>query len=401
MEPRRSRLPARSEAGAGEALTYGRTGGVEMTMPPIEQPIEQPIVPPTALPATPAELAEEAALAPPFVNPLAGTGVGEAGIGAGLEAAPPFATVADDGASARIEAELADLRVLVERMAVRALDARVDAGSTALHDARSRLIDQGVGSSVMLPVLDELAEASVADASPRMMLQTLQRKLAAKLPPPTLLDLGRLPLVTFVIGASGAGKTTLAVKLAAELASSRGLRVTVAGIDVARAGAPQQLMACGAAVGIPVRLCYSPGELKALIAEGTADVLVVDTPANDGSRRDRTAELRAFSQVAPVRSTLLALPAITKDVDLLRHVSALAAGEVDGIVLTRCDETATFGALLTAVAETQIGITYSTHSGELRDPLHAGDNQALALAVVGGHWPDRDAISTSPAQARA
>lgn len=393
MEPRRSRLPARSDALTPETVTYGPTGGVEMTMPPVEQPIEQPIEQP--------EVAAEAGLAPPFVNPLAGAGVGELGGGAELERAPGSLAAPDDGSSARIAAELSDLRSLVERMALRSLDERVDAGPATLHDARSRLIDQGVGSSVLLPVLDELAAATVADASPRMVLQTLQRKLAAKLPPPTMLELGRLPLVVFIIGASGAGKTTLAVKLAAELASSRGLRVTIAGIDVVRAGAPQQLMACGAAVGVAVRLCYSPGELKALIAEDTADVVVVDTPANDGTRRDRMAELRAFSQVVAVRSTLLALPAVTKDADLLRHVNALAATEVDGLVLTRCDETDTYGALLTAAAETQIGITYSTHSGELRDPLHAGDNQALSLAVVGGRWPDRAELTQLPARARA
>ena len=400
MEPRRSRLPVRSDA-----LTYGSTGGVEMTMPQTEQPPVEPPVESLGQPLEAQSVAEEAALAPPFVNQLAGASLGDDPVedsvtAAAVEAVPVPLPPSDDGSAARIEAELAGLRSLVERMALRALDMRVDAGPTALHDARSRLIDQGVGASVMLPVLDELADSMVADSSQRMVLQTLQRKLVAKLPPPTMLELGRLPLVIFVVGASGAGKTTLAAKLASELAASRGLRVTIAGIDVARAGAPQQLMALGTAVGIGVRLCYSPGELRALVAEDIADVIVVDTPANDGTRRDRTAELRAFSQVVAVRSTLLVLPAVTKDSDLLRHVGALAETEVDGLVLTRCDETTTYGALLTAAAETQIGITYSTHSGELRDPLHAGDNQALSLAVVSGRWPDRSAVNIqTPARA--
>ena len=269
------------------------------------------------------------------------------------------------------------------------VDERVDSGPPALQDVRSRLIDQDVGPAVLIPVLDEVAAATVADATPQMVLQTLERKLAAKLPPVATVDIGRRPLAIFIVGPGGSGKTSVAVRLGMELASARGARVTLAGIDVNRAGAPQALTACGAATGLPVRLCYAPGELKALLADGSADVVMVDTPANDGGRRDRMTELNAFTQVAQNRAALLVLPATTRGEDLARAAAALTGVGIDGLVLTRCDETQSFGALLTAACEQGIGIAYSAHGEGIGDALRVGDNHALALAlaIVSGRWP--------------
>jgi flagellar biosynthesis protein FlhF len=290
---------------------------------------------------------------------------------------------------AGLAAQIAEVREMVERISLARVDARVDGGPVALQEARTRLIDQGVGPSVLVPLLDKVADAVVPDATQQMVLQRVERQLAATLPSVVRLDLGRSPLAIFVVGPGGAGKTTLAVRLAVELASQRGARVTLASIDVNRAGAPQQLAAYGAATGLPARPCYSPGELKALLEDGSSEVVIIDTPANSGTRRDRMAELGAFTQIARERATLLALPATIKNEDILRVTSAMGAAGIDGLVLTRCDETEAFGALLTAACEHGIGIAYSTHGEGISDPLRAGDNHALALAIIGGSWPER------------
>ena len=361
----------------------------------------------------------EPELAPPFVNPMAGAD-GPFGVdGRVPEPAPPGPDAAEPAVESAlapaprpvprsapggdptidgIAAQIGELRGIVERISMASVDERVDGGSRALQDARSRLIDQGVGPAVLIPVLDEVAAATVADATPQTVLQTLERKLAAKLPAVAAIEIGRRPLAIFIVGPGGSGKTAVAVRLAMELATARGARVTLAGVDVNRAGAPQALTACGAATGLPVRLCYAPGELKALLADGSADVVIVDTPANDGARRDRMTELGAFTAVAQKRTTLLVLPATTKGEDVGRTAAALAGVGIDGLVLTRCDETQSFGALLTAACEQGIGIAYTAHAEGIGDPLRVGDNHALALAIVSGRWP-QVADVTAPALA--
>ncbi len=365
--------------------------------------------------------AEEADLAPPFVNAIAGSsrdGPFDLYDRTGSVAAAPsdgpsggaVAPVAGEWPAERpaaasseqiagLAAQIAEVREMVERISLARVDARIDGGPVALQEARSQLIDQGVGPSVLISVLDKVADAAVPDATQQMVLQTLERQLAAKLPSVVRLDLGRSPLAIFVVGPGGAGKTTVAVRLGVELARQRGARVTLASIDVNRAGAPQQLAAYGAATGLPARPCYSPGELKTLLEDGSSEAVIIDTPANSGMRRDRMAELSAFTQVARERATLLTLPATMKNEDILRLTSAMGAAGVDGLVLTRCDETEAFGALLTAACEHGIGIAYSTHGDGVSDPLQVGDNHALALAIVGGSWPERARVGGAMAAA--
>ena len=366
----------------------------------------------------------EGELAPPFLNAMAGSGrdgpfdiyrrEAEAPASEAVEHEFPSTALPQSGAAGRrtlfphgdgaelltnIASQLAEMRGLLERISMQRVDERVDRGPRALQEARSRLIDQGVGPSVLIPVLDDVADATVSEATRQMVLQTLERKLAGKLPPVVTPDLTGSPRAMFVVGPGGAGKTTVALRLGVQLANERGARVTLAGIDVGRAGAPQQLTALGAATGLPVRLCYSPGELKALLAEGSADVVIIDTPGNNGARRDRMTELSAFTQVAGDRATLLTVPATTNGDDIVRTTSAFAEAGLDGLVLTRCDEARTFGALLTAACESRIGVAYSAHGDGISEPLHGGDNHALALAIVGGRWPQRADVMRAPALA--
>ena len=98
------------------------------------------------------------------------------------------------------------------------------------------------------------------------------------------------------------------------------------------------------------------------------------------------AELNAFTQVARRRSVLLTLPATMKGSDLNDVVAAYSGIGIDGLVLTRCDETSTFGALASVAIEASIGIAYTAHSDQVSDAATAGDNLALAKAVVSGRW---------------
>lgn len=283
--------------------------------------------------------------------------------------------------------QLVELRAIVERIAAERVNDRVDAGPPALRQARQRLTDQGVTPSVLVPLLDEVANAIVPGIAPEQVLQTVQRRLAGRLPPVATLDLSRRPLAIFALGPGGAGKTSFAVRLALELGRRRGVRVALAGFDISRAGAPQQLAACGAATGLPVSLCYAPGELASLLNDGSADVVIVDTPGHNGTRRDRATELRAYLRAAPNRASLLVLPATAKTDDILSITSAFTADAIDGLVLTHCDETASFGALYSASAISGLGVAYTTHGEGIAEPLRTGDHSALSTALLVGQWP--------------
>ncbi len=241
-------------------------------------------------------------------------------------------------------------------------------------------------ASLAASVLDQAADAQVTTTNPEALRRTVERQLATMLPPTVHLDLARRPAFVALVGPAGAGKTTFAMKLALEIERAYSLRVVVAGTDVERAGAPQQFTAGGAAAGVQTRLCYTPGELQALIAEGAADVVIVDTPGHDGSRRDRMSELQTFIHASRSREALLVLAATMKTVDLERLGRAYAAVEPLGVVLTRCDDTASLGEPFSALVASGLGLTFTTHVDSVSDPPRAGDNLGLARAILTGDW---------------
>jgi flagellar biosynthesis protein FlhF len=290
---------------------------------------------------------------------------------------------------AQLLGEIGEMRGIVEQLAVERVDGRIDQSPAPLRWLRNRLRDQGVKSTLAATVLDQAADAHVKTAAGDAVRRNAERQLAGMLPPVAHLDLAKRPAFVALVGPAGAGKTTFAMKLAVELERAYSLRVVVAGTDVERAGAPQQFAAVGAAAGVQTRLCYTPGELRALIAEDIADIVVMDTPGHDGSRRDRMAELQTFIHASRHREVLLVLPATMKVVDLERLAGAYASVEPMGVVLTRCDNTTSLGEPFSALVETRLGLAFTTHLDAVSDAPRPGDNLALTRALISGEWAER------------
>jgi len=383
---------------------------------------EQANVPSAALRAGTAVLEDdELELAPPFENPMAGRGdVSPELMARVTESSEPVAdsignapapdrlmtsvdldateSVADELVEAaathgrqrdefsQLMGEIGEMRGIVEQLAIERVNGRIDQSPAPLRWLRNRLRDQGLSGSLAAGILEQAADAHVSSANGDALRRTVERQLAMLLPPVAHLDLARRPAFIALVGPAGAGKTTFAMKLALEIERAYSLRVVVAGTDVERAGAPQQFAAVGAAAGVQTRLCYTPGEVQALISEDIADVVIVDTPGHDGSRRDRMTELQTFIHASRSREVLLVLPATMKTGDLERLARAYQPVDPLGVVLTRCDNTGSLGEPLSALVASQLGLAYTTHLDAVSDAPRAGDNLALARAIVTGDW---------------
>jgi flagellar biosynthesis protein FlhF len=312
-----------------------------------------------------------------------------------MAAGTPVASTVDPAALAGLALRVDQIRALVESMAMERMGER-STQSTALAAAYERLDEQDMTRAAAAAVLARVESMLAEDTSREAGLRTLNRALGALVPSATTLAFGGESRALVLVGPSGAGKTTLAMRLALEL-RQRGLRVTVASTDVARAGAPQQLEAMGAALEVPVSLCYAPADVAALMADGTSDVVIVDTPGHMGVRRDRIAEMSAVLRSLPRKDVLLTLPATMRAADQRDVVEAYEHCGLTGLALTRCDETTRFGASASASIEGALGVIYTTHSDQVTDPARAGDARMLAAAVSTGRWK---ASIAAPAEAR-
>lgn len=295
--------------------------------------------------------------------------------------------------------QLDQIRGMLEHLLAERVDARLEAGPAAARMVKDRLVRHGMSATLAATIIGE-ADARIEDEA--ALSASVERRIASKLPPVVGLNTSRRRAV-YLVGPSGAGKTTMAVRLALQL-QRQGMNVVLAGTDVNRAGAPQQLLAFGAVTGIEVRLCYAPDELQEVIADAEVDVVIVDTPGHNGLRRDRMSELESFLQAGRQRTVLLTVPATMKASDLGDTVAAYSAAGIDGLVVTRCDETSHMGAVAGVAMEASIGVAFTTHSDQVSEAATPGDNLTLAAAVVRATWEaaaNTEAAEAAPAKKRS
>lgn len=291
------------------------------------------------------------------------------------------------------------LRALVESMAIERMGERANQ-SPALRAALERLEEQDMTPAASATVLARVESLLTRSVTRDAGLRALNRALAAVLPAHASPAGANGPRAVVLVGPAGAGKTTLAMRLALDL-KRQGRRVMVASTDVSRAGAPQQLDAMGAALDVPVTLCYAPADVAALLDGGTLDAVIVDTAGHMGGRRDRLAELAAMLRPLTRRDVLLTLPATMRAVDQRDVVTAYQPYGVTGLAITRCDETSRYGGTASAAIEASLGVAYTTHSDLVTEPVRPGDPRALAAAVTTGRWVAGNVAVPARALARA
>ena len=293
--------------------------------------------------------------------------------------------------------QLDQMRSMLETLVSDRLDQRIDGGPAVLREMKERLVRYGMTPALAASVVSDVDGSASRDE--QSLAANVERRLAAKLPPTVAMNPRRQRAV-FLVGPGGAGKTTMAIRMALDF-QQQGLNVVVAGTDVNRAGAPQQLTAFGAVTGLDTRLCYAPGELEEILAEPGVDMVIIDTPGHNGLRRDRMAELSSFLQAARQRMVLLTVPATMKGADLAEVVSAYSAVGLDGMVVTRCDETSHFGHLAPVLVEAALGMAFTTRSDQVSDAPSAADNLVLAESIVRAQWSQSAPAATGARRAPA
>ena len=191
-----------------------------------------------------------------------------------------------------------------------------------------------------------------------------------------------------MLGLQGAGKTTTAAKIALRL-KKEGKKVLLAGLDVSRPAALEQLADLGKTYGLDV-LPIVPGQQPVSIAqralnEATVsryDVLILDTAGRlhvDEALMREAAEIR---DVVHPRESLLVVDAMMGQ-DAV-HVASEFKEKIGitGTVLTRLDGDSRGGAALSMRAVTGVPIQF-LGVGEKADALEVFDAKRLADRILG------------------
>ena len=198
------------------------------------------------------------------------------------------------------------------------------------------------------------------------------------------------PSVILLAGLQGAGKTTMAGKLAAYLSKQYGKSPLLVACDIYRPAAIKQLQVVGEKVGVPVfeRGQSDPVETaKYAIEEARRtlkDLVIIDTAGRLHIDNDMMAEIAAVKEAVNPSEILLVIDAMTGQdaVNVAKSFNETLA--LTGVIVTKLDGDTRGGAALSVKAVTGKPIKFSGTGEKLTDiePFHP-DRMASRILGMG------------------
>lgn len=205
--------------------------------------------------------------------------------------------------------------------------------------------------------------------------------------------IARLPMargvsrVISLVGATGVGKTSSLIKLAARLMRTD-RRIELATLDTRRVGAVEQLRAYGKLLGLPVHLVHADARLDAeSLGLPGPELVLLDTtgrPAQDVPRLVELSRSLARSEAHIRHESLLVLPATASESALLEVAEACQDLCLCGVVITKTDETREPAAVLDLARELDLPIAFLSDGQDIGRDFHRARPEQLADLLIRG-----------------
>ncbi len=196
--------------------------------------------------------------------------------------------------------------------------------------------------------------------------------------------LGEEAKVQCLIGPTGVGKTTTIAKLAANYALLANKRVALITVDTYRIAAVEQLKTYAEIIGVPVDVAFSPTELKEAIERRREyDMILVDTAGRSQRNKMQMAELRSFLEVIESPQIHLVLSATTRLKEMLDTLEQFGRLPISYLIVTKLDETTTFGMLYNICRLSDKPLSYVTNGQSVPDDIEVAEAKRVAELIAG------------------
>jgi flagellar biosynthesis protein FlhF len=256
----------------------------------------------------------------------------------------PPAGAASLSSELEIEKALSPLRG--ELKSLRALVRAASADSRATTEIRNEV------AALRKLIEGKLSPAPSAPAAGQARAATQAPHLASLTAPSTARAI-------MLVGPTGVGKTTTIAKLAARAALIEGKRVSLITLDNYRVGGIDQIRTFADLIGVPLRVCETPGDLTRLI-DDEDDLTLIDTAGRSPRDVGAIKELAtAVAHIPQIETHLVVAAASTATVieDLANRYCSLNPTR---LLFTKLDEVDEAPELARAPARLSLPITWVT-----------------------------------------
>lgn len=253
--------------------------------------------------------------------------------------------------------------------------------STPLMTAKKTLQYQGLDEELMTKIITTCQQTLNPSAleDDHRVKKHLIGQIAASLRTVNKSKIGASKVIC-LLGSSGAGKTSTIAKLVTYFKASEERQVIWVCADTVRAGAIAEARAYTESLNIPLTCAFGPNDIEDAYVEvrESESLMLVDMPNTNPYREPDLIIIGEYLSVMPIRETYIVAPSTTKDVDLQQLIAALSSFDVNGLVITKLDESETVGSAVNAVWRNRLPIAFYTSGPQVIDELvHARPNHLV------------------------
>lgn len=262
----------------------------------------------------------------------------------------------------------------------------VEDSSSAIQLLYQTLAKQGLSHKLAVDIVKEILRQVPKQEwnEPSKLIQKLRVEISSLIHVDEPWEFNGEQKVVALVGPTGVGKTTTIAKLAANYHLIARRKVGLITLDTYRIAAVEQLKKYADIMNVPLTVVYSTNGLaSALTAYADMDLILIDTYGCSHHNQERMSALRAAFEGIEVEKHLV-LSATTKSSDLTAIIDEFKSLGIDHLIITKLDETRTYGILVEAPSYAQVPIAFITNGQSVPDDIEIAENDQLTSLVMEG-----------------
>jgi flagellar biosynthesis protein FlhF len=272
--------------------------------------------------------------------------------------------------------ELAAIRAMVESV----VNIQKQSKDSIESSFQRMLLDQDVAGDVAAEILAGLNAAGQDNVSIADVQGELEMKIASVIKAAPIHDDTRF--ISFV-GPTGVGKTTTLAKLAAEWVFFKKKKIALVTMDTYRIGAIDQLKKYAEIAGIPLHVVLTKEDFTETLTKlARFDTVFIDTAGRSPGNQYQIHETAQMLNELPNLCTCLVVSATTKCRDLEQLISAYRPCRFDRLIVTKLDETQSYGIILNLAHMTKLPIAYLTTGQNVPEDIEGASSRKIAAQIV-------------------